>query len=416
MGWHQTLTVVWALDGRAAWDRAGPRSVMHFSVASSSCPPRPWRPLTVSAGVVSAWLMLALASSSHVRRRITQRCRRLTTMRLRRVRARAGRRSDPGTDPRGQTGLIVFRGLAAPAVWLVYAGSWSAPAAHTPNGRTREPHDARAGAGELPAMGTECSLAVTADRSERAAADSHSRQRGTGSARLRAILALRFAQSALGAEPELTERRCRWSSGFSTRWRLPFACAAKRRPLRPDHPAALLGKATTAVPVARVSRAAGERLVGLRGDRPRLGRSAVRGIELAQPSISAGSARVSQRRGHIDIDVPDLAAAPGPPIDLWRRHRRRGPAAGRRAMADRGREPLDPAGVVGTIRLAQGGVADLRAFTPRFGPGEALHHLIDPVAGESADGGPLAVIGCSRSRRRRRTRDRTRSLRGSGGV
>lgn len=66
--------------------------------------------------------MLALASSFHVRRRITQRRWRLIHYAGFAAFALAlGHGLTAGTDLRGLTGLLVAGGLAAPAVWLVYA-------------------------------------------------------------------------------------------------------------------------------------------------------------------------------------------------------------------------------------------------------------------------------------------------------
>ena len=123
MAWHQTL--MWcglsmvALHGTALL--LDP--VMHFSIGVVLVPGlAPWRPLAVSAGVVTAWLMLALASSFHVRRKITQRRWRLIHYAGFAAFALAlGHGLSAGTDLRGVTGLIVIGALAAPAVWLIYA-------------------------------------------------------------------------------------------------------------------------------------------------------------------------------------------------------------------------------------------------------------------------------------------------------
>ena len=137
----------------------------------------PWRPLAVSAGVVAAWLMLALASSFHVRRRITQRRWRLIHYAGFAAFALAlGHGLTAGTDLRGLTGLIVAGGLAAPAVWLVYrADPGPAPAAGTATGLTRSGLMRELERASFPAMGTVCALAVTAD------ADPSVRQRGSRS-------------------------------------------------------------------------------------------------------------------------------------------------------------------------------------------------------------------------------------------
>jgi thiamine biosynthesis lipoprotein len=47
--------------------------------------------------------------------------------------------------------------------------------------------------------------------------------------------------------------------------------------------------------------------------------------------------------------------------------------------------------VVGTLELTDGGVATSGRDARRFGPGGALHHLIDPATGSPAVAGPLSV-------------------------
>lgn len=54
-------------------------------------------------------------------------------------------------------------------------------------------------------------------------------------------------------------------------------------------------------------------------------------------------------------------------------------------------DPLQPHGQLGSIRLGAGGVATSGPLRRRFGPGNLLHHLIDPQTGAPAHGGPLAV-------------------------
>ncbi len=58
--------------------------------------------------------------------------------------------------------------------------------------------------------------------------------------------------------------------------------------------------------------------------------------------------------------------------------------------------PWRPGRSLGTIRLPAGGVATSGPARRRFGPGGALHHLIDPATGEPADSGPLAVTVVAR--------------------
>jgi methionine sulfoxide reductase heme-binding subunit len=123
MAWHQTL--MWcalslvALHGVALL--LDP--VMHFSVTVVFVPGlAPWRPLAVAAGVVAAWLMLALALSFHIRRRISQRrWRLLHYLGFAALACALGHGLAVGTDLRGTTGLLVVGGLLAPIVWLVYA-------------------------------------------------------------------------------------------------------------------------------------------------------------------------------------------------------------------------------------------------------------------------------------------------------
>ena len=82
----------------------------------------PWRPVPVAAGIVTAWLVLLLASSFNVRKRIGQRRWRLMHY------ATFGAFAiglyhaiNVGSDLTGNRGLI-FAGIClAPVVWLVYA-------------------------------------------------------------------------------------------------------------------------------------------------------------------------------------------------------------------------------------------------------------------------------------------------------
>ena len=278
MGWHQTL--MWcglsmvALHGIALL--LDP--VMHFSIAVVLVPGlAPWRPLAVSAGVVAAWLMLALASSFHVRRRITQRRWRLIHYAGFAAFALAlGHGLTAGTDLRGLTGLIVAGGLAAPAVWLVYARILvPRPQPAAPAGRRRERHDARAASGRAsrpwapsarspspptapstrrrgsrsPPRGTNCAPASGSCRASIRAASSRELNRNAGSVAAGRRAAVRCAG------------RCR--------------SAARRdgRPLRPVDPAG--SRRTGLRPLVRAARAASaarERLVGRRDDRARPGR------------------------------------------------------------------------------------------------------------------------------------------------
>lgn len=123
LAWHQTL--MWtglsmvALHGVAILldptIHFGPASVLVPGVAS-------WRPLPVAAGIVTGWLMLALAVSFHVRRRIGQRRWRLLHY--------AGfvgfflglwHALNVGTDLIGLRGLVFAAVVAAPVLWLTFA-------------------------------------------------------------------------------------------------------------------------------------------------------------------------------------------------------------------------------------------------------------------------------------------------------
>jgi len=123
LGWHQTL--MWCGLSLVALHAAALLldPVMHFSVVVVVVPGiAPWRPLAVAAGVVTAWIMLALALSFHVRRRITpRRWRLLHYGSFGAVALALGHGLTAGTDLRGTPGLLVAGGLAAPVIWLVYA-------------------------------------------------------------------------------------------------------------------------------------------------------------------------------------------------------------------------------------------------------------------------------------------------------
>jgi sulfoxide reductase heme-binding subunit YedZ len=141
LGWHQTL--MWtgiamvALHGAAlALD-----PVMRFGFIGVLVPGlAPWRPVPVAAGIVTGWIMLALAVSFHVRQRIGQRRWRL--MHYASFAAFAiglYHALNVGTDLTGTRGLIFAGVVAAPVVWLVCArillprpGARKAPVRATP--------------------------------------------------------------------------------------------------------------------------------------------------------------------------------------------------------------------------------------------------------------------------------------------
>jgi Ferric reductase like transmembrane component. len=123
LGWHQTLmwTAVAMLVLHGAAVALDP--VLQFGFVGVLVPGlAPWRPLPVAAGILTGWVMLALATSFNVRRRIGQRRWRL--MHYASFAAFAiglYHALNVGTDLTGTRGLI-FAGVAtAPVVWLVFA-------------------------------------------------------------------------------------------------------------------------------------------------------------------------------------------------------------------------------------------------------------------------------------------------------
>jgi sulfoxide reductase heme-binding subunit YedZ len=123
LGWHQTL--IWTglsmlvLHGGAIlFD-----PVMRFGLSAVLVPGlAPWRPITVAAGVVGAYLMLSLAVSFRVRRRIGQRRWRLLHYASFAAFALAlGHALHAGTDLQGTTGLVFAANALAPIVWLTFA-------------------------------------------------------------------------------------------------------------------------------------------------------------------------------------------------------------------------------------------------------------------------------------------------------
>jgi hypothetical protein len=123
LGWHQTI--MWTGLGMLVLHLGGILldPVMHFGLVAVLVPgTAPWRPLPVAAGIVTAWLMLLLACSFHVRRRIGQRRWRLlhyasfVAFVLGLYHA-----LNVGSDVTGTRGLVFAGIAAAPVTWLVYA-------------------------------------------------------------------------------------------------------------------------------------------------------------------------------------------------------------------------------------------------------------------------------------------------------
>ncbi len=123
MGWHQTL--LWAGLGMVALHGIALLldPTLHFRITTLLVPgTSPWRPIAVSAGVVTAWLMLLLATSFHVRRRMGQRRWRLLHYAgFAGFACGLGHLLTVGTDVRGTTGFVVAVLAAGPVIWLTFA-------------------------------------------------------------------------------------------------------------------------------------------------------------------------------------------------------------------------------------------------------------------------------------------------------
>lgn len=122
LGWHQTL--LWLAICMAALHGSALMldPVMHFGFKAVVVPGlAPWRPMTVAAGVTAGYLMLALASSFHVRRRITQRrWRQLHYASFGAFALALGHALHAGTDLQGSAGLVFAAVVLAPVVWLSF--------------------------------------------------------------------------------------------------------------------------------------------------------------------------------------------------------------------------------------------------------------------------------------------------------
>ena len=123
LGWHQTL--LWTSLGMVVLHLAGLLldPVLRFGFLAVLLPgAAPWRTIPVAAGIVTMWLMLVLASSFHLRRRIGQRQWRLLhyassiafTLGLYHA-------LNVGSDLTGVRGLLFVGVAAAPVLWLAYA-------------------------------------------------------------------------------------------------------------------------------------------------------------------------------------------------------------------------------------------------------------------------------------------------------
>jgi predicted ferric reductase len=120
--WHRTI--IWAglamvaLHGMALhFD-----PTLHFGFLAVLVPgTAPWRPVSVAAGVVTAWLMLVLASSYRARRRIGQRrWRQLHYASFAAFSLGLWHALTTGSDLVGTRGLVVAAGALVPILWLTF--------------------------------------------------------------------------------------------------------------------------------------------------------------------------------------------------------------------------------------------------------------------------------------------------------
>jgi methionine sulfoxide reductase heme-binding subunit len=123
LGWHQTL--IWTGLGMVVLHGGALLldPTLQFGWQVVLVPgTSPWRPLAVAAGVVTAWLMLTLAISFRVRRRIGAKAWRLLHYASFAAFALGlGHALSTGTDTRGATGLVVAALAAGPVLWLAFA-------------------------------------------------------------------------------------------------------------------------------------------------------------------------------------------------------------------------------------------------------------------------------------------------------
>ena len=120
LGWHRTLawtglSMLVLHAGALLFD-----PTLHFRLPALLVPfVAPWRPAAIAAGVVGAWLMLALASSFRLRKWIGQRgWRRLHYASFAAFVLALGHALATGTDLRGVGGPILVAVAAGPVVWL----------------------------------------------------------------------------------------------------------------------------------------------------------------------------------------------------------------------------------------------------------------------------------------------------------
>jgi sulfoxide reductase heme-binding subunit YedZ len=123
LGWHQTiawtgLSMLGLHAGTLLFD-----PTLHFGLPALLVPfAAPWRPVAVAAGVVTGWLMLAIASSFRLRKWIGQKgWRRLHYATFAAFVLALGHALFAGTDLRGVGGPILAAVAAGPVIWLTLA-------------------------------------------------------------------------------------------------------------------------------------------------------------------------------------------------------------------------------------------------------------------------------------------------------
>ena len=119
-GWHQTLawtglSMLALHAGALLFD-----PTLHFGLGSVLAPfAASWRPAAVAAGVIAGWLMLVLASSFRLRKRIGRRgWRRLHYASFAAFALALGHALATGTDLRGLGGPALAAVAAGPVLWL----------------------------------------------------------------------------------------------------------------------------------------------------------------------------------------------------------------------------------------------------------------------------------------------------------
>ena len=404
LGWHQTL--IWTglsmlvLHGGAIlFD-----PVMRFGPAAVIVPgTAPWRPITVAAGIVAGYLMLALALSFRVRRRISQRrWRLLHYASFAAFASPSAMRSTPGTDLKGTTGLVFGAIALAPILWLTFARILPRPATAPPadprqrtaerrrprashrKGRSR--HDRRpARAGSFRAMGTECEVAVTATRA------AGTRVRRALAAGRREVEACERALSRFDERSDLSRLNRAGGEWVMVDHRLieVLRVALRTREetggrfdptILPALVAAGYDRSFEQL-VERPLPGPGLAAAGGHRDRPR---------RLARPRRERRRRRPRRHRQGLRRhagpvgDARGLARCSGRTRRSRRRHRRLGRDPRRRPLAPRRSPTRAPPGPsIGDDRDRRGAVATSGRDGRRFGPGRRLHHLIDPATGEA---------------------------------